>query len=359
MAGAAFRLSFAERNYSKAGGLALLAQTSVTQQHKMLRGRMMGTTLEIQRSRRWSTEEVDHHRALAYWIDTVCLRFLALEIDSPLRDRFRARLEQIDLGPATVNCIHAETQRVRRTNAHLADSRHPVFILLQLHAGQVRFRQLGREVIVRTGESVFIDGTEPYELECPQATSSLALRMPELWLKQWVPHPERFAARLFTGGGWSAALNAALATMDVDSCEELALSREAVAEQIAALLALAMGRDREAEAGATLFDDLVRTLRSRLQEADLSPLDVADQHRVSRRRLHYAFAAANTTFVEQLMRLRLERAREILSDSRFADLPVTEVAARCGFMDPSHFARRFRQKFGQPPRQFRSAARRS
>jgi AraC family transcriptional regulator, positive regulator of tynA and feaB len=147
--------------------------------------------------------------------------------------------------------------------------------------------------------------------------------------------------------------------MDVDSCEELALSREAVAEQIAALLALAMGRDREAEAGATLFDDLVRTLRSRLQEADLSPLDVADQHRVSRRRLHYAFAAANTTFVEQLMRLRLERAREILSDARFADLPVTEVAARCGFMDPSHFARRFRQKFGQPPRQFRSAARRS
>jgi AraC family transcriptional regulator, positive regulator of tynA and feaB len=313
----------------------------------------MGKTLEAPHSRRWSTEEVDQGRALSYWVDTVCLRFLSLEIDSPLRDRFRARLEQIDLGPATVNCLRAEAQRVRRTPANLARARHPVFILLQLREGQGRLRQAGREAIVRAGESVFIDGTEPYEFECPQPTDALALRMPELWLKNWIPHPERFAARLFTGGGWNAALNAALASMDVDACDDLALSRDAVADQIASLLALAMGRDRKPESATTLFDDLVRTLRSRLHETGLSPLDVADQHGVSRRSLHYAFASANTTFLEHLMSLRLERAREMLNDARFSDLPVSEVAARCGFTDPSHFARRFRQQFGQSPQQFR------
>jgi AraC family transcriptional regulator, positive regulator of tynA and feaB len=114
-----------------------------------------------------------------------------------------------------------------------------------------------------------------------------------------------------------------------------------------------MGRDRKPESAATLFDDLVRTLRSRLHETGLSPLDVADQHGVSRRSLHYAFASANTTFIEHLMSLRLERAREMLNDARFSDLPVSEVAARCGFTDPSHFARRFRQQFGQSPQQFR------
>jgi len=317
----------------------------------------MRPTLEAQRPRRWSTEEVDQRHALSYWVDTVCDRFLALEIDSPVRDHFRARLEQVDLGPATVNSIQAETQRVRRTRANLARSHDPVFILLQLREGQVRLQQLGREAIVRAGESVFIDGTEPYELECPRRTSSLALRMPEPWLKHWLPHPERFPARLFTGGGWSAALNAALGTVDVDSCDAFALPGDAVAEQIAALLALAMGRDPQS--GVTLFNELVRTLRSRLHEADLSPLAVANQHRVSKRTVHYAFAAANTTFTEELMRLRLERAQEILSDTRFADLSVSEVAAQCGFLDPSHFARRFRQKFAQTPLIFRNLAIRS
>lgn len=316
----------------------------------------MGTTLEVRRPRRWSTEEVDQRRALSYWVDTVCLRFLALEIDSPLRDSFRARLEQTDLGPATINRLDAEPQRVRRTHPHLARTPHPVFILLQLRDGQVCLRQRGREAIVSPGESVFIDGTEPYELECPQRTSSLALRMPELWLKRWIPHPEHFAARRITGIGWGAALNAALGNMSIDACDNLALPRDAVAEQIAALLALAMGRDTEADGAGTLYDDLVRTLRSRLHEEGLSPLDVADEHRISKRRLHYAFAAANTTFIRQLMHLRLERARELLSDARFSDLPITEVAARCGFADPSHFSRSFRQKFGQAPREFRASA---
>lgn len=318
---------------------------------------MTRPTLPLQRPRRWSTEEVDQRRALSYWVDTVCDRFLALEIDSPLHDHFRARLDQVDLGPATVNCIQAEIQRVRRTHANLARSRDPVFVLLQLREGQVRLKQRGQEVLVQAGESVFIDGTQPYLLECPRPTSSLALRMPEPWLKHWLPHPEHSPARLLTGGGWSAALNAALGTLEVDSCDAFALPREAVAEQIAALLVLAMGDGLAAGRPApTLFEELKRTLRSRLHEPELSPLVVANQHRISKRSLYYAFAAANTTFIEQLMRLRMQRAQEILSDARFAELPVSEVAAQCGFMDPSHFARRFRQQFGQPPLQFRSLA---
>jgi AraC-like DNA-binding protein len=299
---------------------------------------------------------VDQQHALSYWVDTVCDRFLALEIDSPVRTHFRARLEQVELGPATVNSIQAETQRVRRTRANLARSHQPVFLLMQLREGQVRLQQLGRETILRAGESVLIDGTEPYQLECPRATSSLALRLPEPWLTHWLPHPERFAARPLAGGGWSAALNAALSTVQIDSCDTFALPQEVVAEQIAALLALAIGADTNMRSERTLFDRLMSTLRSRLHEADLSPQSVADQHGISKRSLYYAFASADTTFVGQLIRLRMERAREILSDTRFADLPVSEVAARCGFADPSHFARRFKQTFARPPLHFRQHA---
>ena len=315
----------------------------------------MGGELGAQGHRRWSTEEVDPRRALAYWIDTVCDQFLELEIDTPLRDHFRARLEQAELGPATVNLVSAECQRVQRTRAKIARSRYPVFFLLQLRAGEILLRQLGREAHLHAGDSVLIDGTEPYQLFCPEATSSLALRLPEPWLKRWISYPERFGARVFSGGGWSSALNAALSSLEIDGLEQIVLPPSVVADQIAALLALAAGDILPARLPRTLYEELLSTLRDRLHEPDLTPLEVASQHHISKRSLYYAFAHAGTTFNDQLMRLRLERARDLLRDARFTDLPIAEIAARCGFADPSHFARRFRRQFAEAPLQVRRA----
>lgn len=316
----------------------------------------MGVRLEAPAPRHWSTSEVEQRQALAYWVDTVCDRFLELEIDTPVRDHFHARLDQVDFGPVTANFLEAESQRVHRTSATIARMRTPMFMLLQLRVGQVRLQQLGREVHVGPGECVLIDGTQPYELDCPDLTKAVALRLPTDWLKGWIAHPECNAARHFNTGGWSAALCAAVASLDVNSCDQLALPRDAIADPIATLLKLAIGPERGASSQhPTLFNQLLRTLQNRLHETDLSPMTVAAEHSISARSVHYAFARAQTTFVERLMELRLARAREMLRDAHLLDLPVAEVAARCGFADPSHFARRFRRRFGQSPLQFRSS----
>lgn len=49
-----------------------------------------------------------------------------------------------------------------------------------------------------------------------------------------------------------------------------------------------------------------------------------------------------------LKRLRLERARTMLADSE-ASRSVTEVALSCGFQSLGHFARAYRQRFGELP----------
>ena len=56
-----------------------------------------------------------------------------------------------------------------------------------------------------------------------------------------------------------------------------------------------------------------------------------------------------------LMTLRLERAKQFLSDPRFTRESIGEIASRCGFREPSHFARRFRAAFGAAPAAFRRA----
>jgi DNA-binding HxlR family transcriptional regulator len=39
--------------------------------------------------------------------------------------------------------------------------------------------------------------------------------------------------------------------------------------------------------------------------------------------------------------------------ARFGKMSVSEIGWRCGFVDSSHFARRFQQKFGKSPSQYR------
>ncbi len=320
----------------------------------------MGVRLEAPAPRHWSTSQVEPPQALTYWVDTVCDQFLELEIDTPVRDRFRACLDQVDLGPATANFLAADTQHVRRTRAKISRLDSPMFILMQLRVGTVGLQQSGREVRVGPGECVFIDGTEPYELQCPHPTKAMALRLPADWLKGWIAQPERHAGQLFSAGGWSSALCAAVASLNIDSCDRMALPRDAIADPIATLLKLAMGPEPEASPQQpVLFNELMSTLRNRFHESDLSPKIVAGEHGICTRSVHYVFSRARTTFVERLMELRLARAHEILSNTHLYDLPVAEVAARCGFADPSHFARRFRRRFGQSPLQFRGSVTRS
>ncbi|WP_428244060.1 AraC family transcriptional regulator [Gynuella sp.] len=52
-----------------------------------------------------------------------------------------------------------------------------------------------------------------------------------------------------------------------------------------------------------------------------------------------------------LLRLRLEKSRELLALSRYN---IKYISHACGFKDPNYFARRFRHQYGMSPRQFRS-----
>ena len=144
----------------------------------------MGVRLDQERPGHWSTDFVDQRRALAYWVDTVCDRFLELDIDTPVRSHFRACLDQIDFGPATLSFVGAASQRIRRTPARISRTRYPTFFLLQFRVGHGLLRQRSKEVRAHAGECVLINGTEPYELDCPQSTSAAILRMPEDWLRR-------------------------------------------------------------------------------------------------------------------------------------------------------------------------------
>lgn len=317
----------------------------------------MVETLDRPARQRWSTADVDSRRALAYWVDTICKSFLEIDIESPQREHFAANLDQLEFGPATLYIIEAQTQTIRRTLARIAQSRYAGYFLLQLRAGRLHFRQYGRESRIEAGDCVLVDCGAPYWLECPAYTRSVALRFSQDWLKNWIPAPERLAGHaLRSDQGWSKTLAAALENLDRTQDEGLALPTGVVAEQIAALLALAAGPELQATRGTDkLLTRIRHTMRDRCNEPGLSPAAVAAAHGISKRYLHYLFSHASTTFCSELMKLRLESAHRLLSDQRYAALSVSEISARCGFLEPSHFARRFRKAYQLGPAEFRIA----
>lgn len=57
-----------------------------------------------------------------------------------------------------------------------------------------------------------------------------------------------------------------------------------------------------------------------------------------------------TTPLQYIQGLRLEYACDLLCET---DLPVAQVAQRCGFSDSFYFSRYFRKKYGMPPSRWR------
>lgn len=263
------------------------------------------------------------------------------------------KFERHPLGEVMVGFLEAQPNSLHRADWLSAHQRE--FVLFQARAGESRFRFAHAEVTARARDCILIPPGDRYEIACPQQAGAVALSLPERWLKRWLPRLKSSPYLFRAAEGWSAALCTVVGTLTPGTIRDLTLPGSALADNIGTLLALSAGLHSQGPP-LSLFDSLSQELRASLHRPELSPTDLAARHRISLRALHYAFATGRTTFMKELIRVRLERGAELLSEGR-VKLTVHEVARRCGFTDTGHFTRRFRERFGQTPAKFRSHAR--
>lgn len=74
---------------------------------------------------------------------------------------------------------------------------------------------------------------------------------------------------------------------------------------------------------------------------------------VSQRYLHRLFAQREQRFSSMVLQRRLEAARTLLQTMGFRTQSIASIAYQCGFREPAHFSRLFRQRFGMSPRECR------
>jgi AraC-like DNA-binding protein len=107
-----------------------------------------------------------------------------------------------------------------------------------------------------------------------------------------------------------------------------------------------------ARGGRPMVVEVIANTVSRRPSMPYSVADIAAAARISPNHFSTLFHKhMGQSFSDFLSDRRIETAKEILGD---LTLRVSEVARKVGYDDPGYFARRFRQKTGLTPREWRS-----
>ncbi|WP_234268966.1 AraC family transcriptional regulator [Billgrantia ethanolica] len=137
----------------------------------------------------------------------------------------------------------------------------------------------------------------------------------------------------------------------------------ALTEQMTDLAVLCLGATPEADRrarGRGLREARLRAIKADMfalaGRGDLTLTDMAKRHGVSPGYLRALFRHEHTTFTDYLLTLRLQLAWRRLTDPRFAQRAVSEIAFSSGFNNLSWFYRAFKQQFDTTPTEARAEA---
>lgn len=107
-----------------------------------------------------------------------------------------------------------------------------------------------------------------------------------------------------------------------------------------------------ADAIATRRRAAVDYIKQHLADPSLTAERIAEALFISRRRLYQLFDDGDGVS-GRIRQLRIDRARELLSDPAHAVRGVGEISRQCGFANAAHFSRTFRKVVGETPREYR------
>jgi AraC-like DNA-binding protein len=94
-------------------------------------------------------------------------------------------------------------------------------------------------------------------------------------------------------------------------------------------------------------------IESHIDDPTLDPDQLAAAMGVSLRRLQELFKQQGHHISEWIWERRLDTAAEHLADHRSGHVQIAELAYGCGFSSQPHFSRRFKDRFGVTPRNYR------
>lgn len=311
----------------------------------------------------WNTAETRPDEQFSYYREAICQAFMNLTPESAITSCFPATVETIRLGAGAINRVVFPEHTVNRSRADIAASGESCFYLNFKLTGRCRMLQGDHEVSLSRGQVGIVESDREVTLlhDRGPTLEVASFWVPSRALRDRLPHSFDFGAERVSDDPHvghlivetARSLNSgALRTTEEDGIR--------LFDVLLDLVALSLSRRSRARAAESVnFADatalaLRRTVHERLREPGLTVAAVAGAVGISERYVHKLFERSGATFSDYVMGRRLDGAAADLKDPALGGREIGTIAFDWGFSDLSHFTRRFKQRFGCRPRDWRA-----
>ena len=305
--------------------------------------------------RNFSTQALPESQRLDAWNALLADTYQGMKA-MPARPGFEAELFRRQVGPFTLARVRSPSVTVTRQTEGLHSSSGKLIIQL-LHAGRTTLQVGGGTIDLLPGDVTVGESDSPYTVTSNAPHDVLLMEFDRRILEPLVPDlKDKTSDPVGVNPVAAAHLRNVLLTL---SKEEGGINLGACAVSHARVLtnltaALFEGSEQRSAAPISPLVGRFRAIVStRYAEPDLSVNAIARELGMSLRMLQIALARTGSSPLNVLLVRRLDRAAELLVLHRGAS--VTEIAFSVGFNDSAYFGRRFRERFGRSPREFRKS----
>ena len=274
------------------------------------------------------------------------------------RTLFAAHVETRDLGWLRVTQASVKADTYRSKLAHVSALDPKQYVLQFTQSGSLRFHGNGIETSCGSESLVLLAPTRYFEVDQSGPSEAISLALPGGLLRAQIRDID---SRCFAAVSARNGTAAMLRSLMLDIWEQrTSLSKsdaESISNAVVSLLRRAISSPDDAASTAAAFatkmHELEEVIARNLQREDLSPDMIANEMSISKSYVFALAAQLNTTVRKLIMRKRLERCRDALLDPALSQTSLTEIAFSWGFQDMSHFSRRFKERYGSCPSEFR------
>ena len=292
------------------------------------------------------------------WRDIYVGEIAALEISVSDTLPFVADMEAMALGSVLLTRVSGTITGVTRTASHVAAEQQGDYcLLINTGPGAMGGTFRRQEFSMGSGAAALQTFAEPLKIAGGNNNSWTNLILPRALLAEAFDSvDDRLSVEIAASNESLALLGAYCAMIERQESLTSPDLLAHMAETIVDLVGLAIGAKGDAAeiAGArglraARLSAITAKIRDGFTNPGFTAASIAFELRLSLRYVHDLLQESGNSFSERVLGLRLQRAMDMLTDSRFDHLRIGQIAYASGFGDVSYFNRSFRRRFGCTP----------
>jgi AraC-like DNA-binding protein len=298
------------------------------------------------------------------WEAVISQLYASLDMQLRRPPEFEGTITQCLLDGLDLTHVIADYEIASRRRHHIARDVNQSCVFLFVKKGPLTIEQFGREALLDSSSCSLVDLASPYVLKHATLTDTFFLKAPEVVLRSRFRDIHSHCAVARPIGPGMGRIAADMIASLVENASDVGDQEAAhLATQILDILAIAFeAAPADMPEGPSLARAAVRKralayIDRWIGDPALDPARVAAAIGVSTRYLHKVFESSEKSVSAHIRAMRLERARQDLSDQRLHQQSIAEIASRNGFLNQSFFATSFKKEFGMSPRSLRTGAR--